>query len=184
MVCNTKTFFLIKILLILFAFLVNSNLKGQQLTQTIRGIIVDKDTQMPLIGVTVQSATKGAITDVNGQFRLANMPLGRHDLTISYIGYEQRIISNIIVNSAKEVILDIALQEAITNLEAVIISASKDKSGSINEMAAISSRQFTVEEAGRYAGSRNEPSRMAQNYAGVSGSSDSRNDIIIRGNSP
>src|SRR6185295_630579 len=35
-----------------------------------------------------------------------------------------------------------------------------------------------------YAGSRGDPARMASNFAGVQGADDSRNDIIIRGNSP
>lgn len=51
-------------------------------------------------------------------------------------------------------------------------------------MATVSARSFTVEETSRYAGSLNDPSRMAANYAGVSSTSDARNDIIIRGNSP
>ena len=51
-------------------------------------------------------------------------------------------------------------------------------------MATVSSRSFSVEEAARYSGSLQDPARMAQNYAGVSGASDDRNDIIIRGNSP
>ena len=81
-------------------------------------------------------------------------------------------------------VLDIELKESIESLAEVVVTAGTDKTGSLNELATVSSRQFTVEEAGRYAGSRGEPTRMAQNYAGVSGSSDSRNDIIIRGNSP
>jgi hypothetical protein len=51
-------------------------------------------------------------------------------------------------------------------------------------MATVSARQFSVEETNRYAGSRGEPSRMASNFAGVQGADDSRNDIVIRGNSP
>ena len=54
----------------------------------------------------------------------------------------------------------------------------------MNEAAVVSARQFSVDEAVRYSGTRNDPSRMAQNFAGVSGSNDARNDIIIRGNSP
>jgi hypothetical protein len=41
-----------------------------------------------------------------------------------------------------------------------------------------------MDEAVRYSGTRNDPSRMAQNFAGVSGPNDARNDIVIRGNSP
>ncbi|MCZ8284120.1 MAG: TonB-dependent receptor, partial [Bacteroidia bacterium] len=43
---------------------------------------------------------------------------------------------------------------------------------------------FSMEEVNRYAGGRSDPSRLAANFAGVSSPDDSRNDIVIRGNSP
>ena len=54
----------------------------------------------------------------------------------------------------------------------------------VNKMATVSARSFSVEESNRFAGSKNDVARMAQNFAGVQGADDSRNDIIIRGNSP
>src|SRR6056297_1087006 len=54
----------------------------------------------------------------------------------------------------------------------------------INEAAIVSSTTFSVDDVQRFAGSRMDPARMAQNYAGVLGSNDRRNDIIIRGGSP
>jgi hypothetical protein len=51
-------------------------------------------------------------------------------------------------------------------------------------MATVSAREFTVDETMRYAGSRGDPARTASNFAGVQGADDSRNDIVIRGNSP
>ena len=53
-----------------------------------------------------------------------------------------------------------------------------------NEMAVVSARKFSVEETNLYAGSRGEPARMATVFAGVQGSDDSRNDIVVRGNTP
>jgi hypothetical protein len=41
-----------------------------------------------------------------------------------------------------------------------------------------------MEEVNRYAGGRSDPARLAANFAGVSAPDDSRNDIVIRGNSP
>lgn len=159
---------------------------AQQLTQTIRGNIIDKEGQFPLIGATVSldGTSIGNVSDNEGYFRLEDIPIGRYDLVVSYLGYKENIIPNLLVQSSKEVILNIELQEAIEVMDEVVIIASQDKTDPLNKLATVSSRQFTVEESGRYAGSRGEPSRMAQNYAGVSGSSDGRNDIIIRGNSP
>ncbi len=41
-----------------------------------------------------------------------------------------------------------------------------------------------MDEVTRYAGGRNDPARLASNFAGVSSTNDSRNDIVVRGNSP
>ncbi|HEY6505287.1 MAG TPA: carboxypeptidase-like regulatory domain-containing protein, partial [Chitinophagaceae bacterium] len=124
------------------------------------------------------------ITDSLGNFRIKNVPIGRQTIKVSLVGYEEAFIRNIEVTSSKEVVLEIRLKERIKKLEEVIVRSGKQKNRALNEAAVVSARQFSVDEAVRYAGTRNDPSRMAQNYAGVSGANDARNDIIIRGNSP
>ncbi|MGD1845857.1 MAG: carboxypeptidase regulatory-like domain-containing protein [Salibacteraceae bacterium] len=161
---------------------------AQERTQTIRGTIVDKDTRAPLIGANVVVMNSdpflGATTDIDGKFRLEKVPVGRQNLQVTYIGYLERILSNVEVNSGKEVVLNLELEESVATLGEVEIKANERKQESINEMATTSVKQFTLEESGRYAGSRNEVSRMAANFAGVSNANDARNDIVIRGNSP
>jgi hypothetical protein len=76
------------------------------------------------------------------------------------------------------------MTEKIKNLEEFIVTADREKNRALNKAAVVSARQLSMEEAVRYSGTRNDPSRMAQNFAGVSGVNDARNDIIIRGNSP
>lgn len=159
-----------------------------QPTQTIRGTVVDSESQFPLIGVNVvvidQSGTqKGSVTDIDGNYRVEQVLVGRASVSISYIGYQQVDLTDIIVTSGKEVILSTSLQESISEMEEVVISGRK-AGEVVNEMAIVSAREFSVQETNRYAGSRGEPARMASNFAGVQGADDSRNDIIIRGNSP
>ena len=76
-----------------------------QLTQTIRGIIVDQVTQSPLPGASVvlinSQPLVGTTTDVDGQFRLTQIPVGVQALRISFIGYKDMTIPGIVVNSAK-----------------------------------------------------------------------------------
>jgi hypothetical protein len=160
---------------------------AQNNRQNIRGAVIDKLSHTPLIGANVQLTNspdkKGSITDLNGNYLLAGISPGRHEIRISYIGYKHVTVSNVVVTSGKETIADAAMEEDLKALDEVVISANtKDKP--INDLAAISTRGFTTEEVNRYAGGRSDPARLAANFAGVSAPDDSRNDIVIRGNSP
>lgn len=162
--------------------------KAQTYTQTIRGKVIDADSKSILFGANVillnSDTLIGSTTDVDGKFRLDNIPVGRRALKITSIGYEETFINNIIVTSGKEVVLTIELREKIYTSEAIEIVAEKDKTKANNDLVTVSSRNFLAEETGRYAGSRGDPSKMVANYAGVSSGNDARNDIIVRGNSP
>lgn len=158
------------------------------ITQTIRGSIIDKNTKVSLPGANVivlqTDPILGVSSDENGNFRLENIPIGRVGLKISYIGYKELFMTGLNLQSGRELILDIEMDEMAIMSEEVVITAEYEKTATVNEMATVSARSFTVEETQRYAGSRNDVARMASNFAGVRGTDDSRNDIIIRGNSP
>jgi hypothetical protein len=163
-------------------------LSAQDITQTIRGTVVDQESKFPLIGVNVIVTTEdstiiGTTTDLDGTYRLENVPLGRQTVSYSYISYETVVLNNIVVSSGREVIQNVEMAESAMEIDEVVVTATR--SGDVrNEMATVSARSFSVEETDRYAGSRGDPPRMASNYAGVQGADDSRNDIVIRGNTP
>ncbi len=175
-------------LLLFFGGVSLAGLQAQELTQTIKGQVVDKHSGYPLIGVNVLvkgvDEFLGASTDWDGRFRIEKVPIGRRELEFTYVGYEPVVLGNLLLTSAKELDLYVEMEERVTQLEAVVVTAEDDKREALNPFSSVSSRTFSVEEAGRYSGSFSDPARMAQNYAGVSGASDDRNDIIIRGNSP
>jgi hypothetical protein len=161
---------------------------AQDYTQTIRGSVKDQESQTALEGATValllgDSVIAGAFTDEDGRFKFPSVHTGRYNLKAAYIGYESTTIPNIVVNSGKEVVLNVNLVEAVITTETVEITAG-GKEEARNDMALVSARQFTIDETRRYAGSWNDPARMAGNFAGVIPNNDSRNDIIVRGNSP
>jgi hypothetical protein len=170
---------------ILFLLLIPTISFAQNNTQKIRGIVTDKLSQTPLIGVVIQisSLQIGTSTDTLGKYTLSNIPPERYEIKISYIGYKSIIIPNVEVTSGKEVILDIALEESFSQLAEVVVKAN-NKGGTINKLASVSARTFSMEEVNRYAGGRSDPARLVANFAGVSAPDDSRNDIVIRGNSP
>lgn len=158
-----------------------------QLTQSIRGSVFDEDAKYPLPGVVIKIIDSDPIiattSDVNGRFTLKNVPVGRINLQFTLQGYQPKTMPNLEVISGKELILEVGLSEQIFQKDEVVIRG-KDKGKPNNEMATLSAQQFTIEATQRYAGSINDVARMAQNFAGVQGNDDSRNDIIVRGNSP
>ena len=178
-----KTFFNIALFLVL-PFVAHS----QDITQTLRGTIYDQSTHEPLIGATIvvqnSNPVIGTTTDEAGIFSIANLPLGRVSLEISYIGYESRVIPELMITSAKEVVLSIALKEAATELEGVEVVAGIRKEKALNAMATVSARTFSVEETQRYAGGLSDPARLASAFAGVSTGNLQDNSIVVRGNAP
>ena len=156
--------------------------------QTIRGQVVDQVTQQPVVGAAIRigEAGPGATTDTEGIYKLTNVPLGRRTVLASAVGYEPQKIADIDVTSGKEVVLRIQLAEAVTQLGEVQVRYNREQDPLVTNspIATVSARSFNVEETKRYAGSLGDPSRMAANFAGVVANNDSRNDIIIRGNSP
>ncbi len=168
--------------------LFTSVLQAQRLTQTVRGIVLDKDAQIPLVGATiVKSGAEtdfGTTTNANGEFTLPNVPVGRHNFKVSYMGYEPCVLNELLVGSAKEVVLNIELVETINNMEEVVVMAKTRKDQPLNFMSTVSSRVFSVEEASRYAGGFDDPTRLASSFAGVAASEIESNGISVRGNSP
>lgn len=159
--------------------------QNNSFTQTIKGTVIDDQSGNVLAGVTITvEGVSPAITDNNGIFYLHKVAVGRQNIIASMIGYESAVISNIEVTSSKEVVLEIRLKEKVQKMEEVMVKGGRSKTKALNEAAVVSARQLSIDEAFRYSGTRNDPSRMAQNFAGVSGGNDARNDIIIRGNSP
>lgn len=155
--------------------------------QVITGVIVDKASERPLANVSVRinGTSIGATTDSTGRFRLLNVPLGRHQVAFTYIGYKTVTIPEVLVTAGKQVMLDLSLEQEIRSLSAVTVTAGRTRKGSAsNEFATSSSRSFSMDDVTRYAGGRNDPSRLASNFAGVATTDDSRNDIVVRGNSP
>ena len=157
-------------------------------SSSIRGVVLDQQSETPLIGVTVKTQgidlAKGAVTNENGVFVLREIPVGRIAITITYPGYETQNVPNILVTAGKEVQLDLRMLESFTTIGEVVILAKADKDKPMNELATISARQFNKEEVSRYSGGRNDVAKLVANFAGVAANNDSRNDIIIRGNSP
>ena len=159
---------------------------GGQLNQTIRGIVTDQASGEPLHSATVAltDINIGTTTDENGAFVLNNVPIGRHTVAASYIGYETAMVKEVLLGSAREVYLEIALTEKVTELGELLVKPKVNKAGSLNDMALLGAQMFSVEEASRFAGGMDDPARLVSSYAGVATAYSSNNGISIHGNSP
>lgn len=161
---------------------------GQQFTATVKGQISDKDSKQPLMGVNIivlnTNPPLGATTTEDGSFSIANVSVGRQSIKLSYVGYDDVVINELLIRSGKETVLNVEMQEKVTALSEVEISIKKDKARANNDFSAVSVRSFSAEEMNRYAGTLNDPARMAQSFAGVMTANDENNQIVVRGNSP
>lgn len=158
-----------------------------QYTQTIKGTVRDHASQALMPGVNVllfaTDPALGTTTENDGTFKIKNVPVGRYDIQISFIGYETTIVPAVLVSSGKEVVINAEIKESVSLLNEVTIRArGKDKA--LNSMATLSARSFTVEETGRYAGGLDDPGRLVSSFAGVSDGNLQSNGIVVRGNAP
>ena len=156
--------------------------------QTVRGIVIDAFTGNPIEGasiiITDSKPLLSCMSDINGDFEIKNIKPGRWTFAASIVGYSAQVVSNMMVIAGKETVLTFKLVEKVNHLADVVVKAGYSKEKPLNEMALISARSFSVEETERFAGSLGDPARMVSNFTGVAVGNDSRNDIIIRGNSP
>ena len=155
-------------------------------TQTIKGIITDvaSGETIPFATIVlIETPDKGGTSDGNGKFHIEDVPVGRHSVKASHLGYEPAIIKEIMVSSAKEVFLEISLKESVQTLDEVVIRPRINKEQPLNKMAATGARMISVEEASRYAGGVDDPGRLVSSFAGVSADGMS-NGISIHGNAP
>ncbi|MFK7812640.1 MAG: carboxypeptidase regulatory-like domain-containing protein [Maribacter sp.] len=173
--------------IIFYFFLLSTTIVSAQ-TGTIKGIVIDKQSEIPLEGATIEllnaDVTTGVITDFDGKFNIKNVEVGRQVIRISYIGFETFTVPNIEVTSGKDVFLSIGLTESFNQLDEVVLTTNTNKDKPLNKLATVSTRQFGLEEVTRFSGGRSDVGRLAANFAGVSSPDDSRNDIVVRGNSP
>ncbi len=169
--------------ILIIAILISLKSIGQ--TSTIRGVVLDKHSGLPIPSVNIQlieDKNKGTITDASGKFVLKKIPTGRVSLLFSSLGRKNEVFKNLELFSSKELVLEVLLEDEWIDLDEVIIDTRK-KVKIKNKHALISLRNISVEQINQFAGSLNDISRMVMNYGGMREVDDAKNDIVIRGNS-
>lgn len=133
-----STLYLITFLFTLTAFsqeqsnINDIGLRQNQFGGTLSGRIVDQKSGEDIIGanIFIIDTKLGASTDIDGKFLIKKIPEGVYTVRISYLGYETKNISNVIISPDESISLNIGMGEdqGIQQQE-VVISASAIKSG-------------------------------------------------------
>ncbi|MCX8080240.1 MAG: TonB-dependent receptor [Bacteroidia bacterium] len=159
---------------------------GAQPLCNLKGKVTEKSTGLPIPGVlvTLPQLSLNAVTDDKGHYSIKNIPAGRHQVKFFITSYQPVNIPGFPVNSGKDNILDMELEEMIREFSEVVVTSGSDSSVMAQRLENPGVKMFLVDETERYTGSRQDPARMVQNFAGVQSNNDARNDIVVRGNSP
>lgn len=181
-----KQLFIFILLTVNVVFSINASAQNNKPVQTIRGTVIDYASGGPLSFVSVgllDLPDIGTTTDDKGEFTIKNVPVGRHDLQATFVGYEPAVFREIMLTSAKEVYLEIQLKQNVLRLDEVIIRPRISKEEPLNKMALSGARMLSVEEASRFAGGMDDPARLVSSFAGVTSAVGS-NGISVHGNAP
>jgi hypothetical protein len=170
-------------------FTLSSIIATAQSTGRITGVVRDKNTQEPIIGATVslEETTLAVATDVQGRYRLENVPTGSYNIKATYLGFEPVIRYNVPVTSGNALTLNLELTPSQTRLQEVNITLDRSiRAASIETPLSIQS--LSSEEIKSNPGGNFDISRVIQTLPGVAGAGSTgagfRNDIVIRGGGP
>ncbi len=94
---------------------------------------------MPGVNVVLHldsGAMLGTTTDTERKYRLENVPVGRGELEFRSIGYKASRLQNIIITSGREVMLNVELEENVTELQEFEVVADVHYSKSYSKAGA------------------------------------------------
>ncbi|HNW60376.1 MAG TPA: TonB-dependent receptor [bacterium] len=150
---------------------------------TIQGLVIDRETQTPLIGanIIVKSTALGGISDTAGRFSIPQVPVGTYVLECRYLGYESQVVTDVIVRPQRRTELTLALQVAALAGGAVTVQAG---SFPAEEEHPLSLASFSFEEIRRAPGAGGDISRILQSLPSLAKVNDQSNGLIVRGGSP
>ena len=107
---------------------------AQITTSSLAGQVTFEGSDEAIIGATVQavhepSGTRyNAVTNVNGRFSIQGMRTGGpYAVTVSYVGYQPKVLKNIILQLGETYHLDLWLSENATELTEVVVSGKASK---------------------------------------------------------
>ena len=177
---NFKKIPLILPFILLIPFI--SSIKAQEITQILRGRIIEAVSNAPIpnAAISINGNQFSATANIEGMFQIEKLPVGRYRLTVSSVGFQPVILTDVLVESGKETILEVVLRTSTTALDTfVYVAQSLDRSTTnFPSVSLIEKLRF------QYPATFADPARYASFAAGVSTDNDQANNLSIRGISP
>ncbi len=163
-----------------FLLLVSTIMNAQG---SITGKVIDKSTKegLPGVNLIVIETNFGAATDINGEFIIRNVPIGKYSVRASYVGYLSATKTDIVVNSVRPANLLFELSSTFIELNGVTVQ-SEYFDMNPNEFNSVKS--FSYEEIRRAPGGFEDVVRALSVLPGVGQVSAGRNDLVVRGGAP
>ena len=75
--------------------------------------------------IIVTGTTMGSATDVNGYYSILNIRPGKYSVTYRYIGFQTKIVQDIVINADKTTELNVALNPEAIEGETVVVTAER-----------------------------------------------------------
>lgn len=156
---------------------------GQTPMGSISGTVLGQSTLEPIPGANILliDTNIGASADVEGWFRISNVPVGTYQLRFSAVGREPVLMADVVVAAGRDANLVVRLPEAAINLEAVEVRASFFQK---TPDAPVSVQRLSYEEIRRFPGGFEDVVRTVAVLPGVAQAAPGRNDLVVRGGAP
>ena len=136
---------------------------------------------IPFANVIIDGTSKGATSDIDGNFELFEIEPGTYNFKCSYIGFNTYLKAEIQLTPNKNLRLDFALTENAQIIGEVQVTANTFNK---TKESPTSLRTINASEILRSPGGNRDISKVIANLPGVSSSPSFRNDIVIRGGAP
>lgn len=125
----TKNNFTFMMMLFLGIFLFSSNFTSfaqQESEANIYGHVLDAANyeHMPFVNVSLKGTTFGTSTNENGHYILEHLPVGKHIVVVSFVGYKT-IEREVILKANNSIELNFNLEENTILMKDVVVSANR-----------------------------------------------------------